>query len=105
MIDQGSVSTGRKMQEFSSEMGIKLLNSTPYYAQANGQVEAANKVVISLIKKHVGKKPKNWHKMLDQVLLACRISPKEETNTTLFRLNYGHEVVLSVKICLQPIRI
>ncbi|XP_050914866.1 uncharacterized protein LOC127129785 [Lathyrus oleraceus] len=56
--DQGSVFTGRKMQEFAKEMGFKLLTSTPYYAQANRQVEAANKVIIGLIKKHVGKKPK-----------------------------------------------
>lgn len=57
--DQGSVFTGRKVQEFSKEMGFKLLTSTPYYAQDNGQLEAANKVVIGLIKKHVGKKPRN----------------------------------------------
>ena len=80
MIDQGSVFSGRKMQEFASEMGIKLLTSTPYYAQANGQVEAANKTIISLIKKHVGSKPKNWHLTLDQVLWACRMSPKEAFN-------------------------
>ena len=54
--DQGSVFTGRKMQEFSKEMGFKLLTSTPYYAQANGQVEAANKVVIGLIKKSMWEK-------------------------------------------------
>lgn len=54
-IDQGSVFTGQKMQEFAKEIGIKLLTSMPYYAQANGQVEATNKVVIGLIKKHVGK--------------------------------------------------
>jgi hypothetical protein len=56
--DQGSVFTGRKMQEFATEMGFKLLTSTPYYAQANGQVEAANKVIIGLIKKHVEKNPR-----------------------------------------------
>ncbi|XP_050916398.1 uncharacterized protein LOC127131525 [Lathyrus oleraceus] len=47
-VDQGSVFTGRKMQEFAKEMGLKLLTSTAYYAQANGQVEAANKVVTIL---------------------------------------------------------
>ncbi|XP_050914124.1 uncharacterized protein LOC127128795 [Lathyrus oleraceus] len=57
--DQGSVLTGRKIQDFTKEMGIKLLTSTPYYAEVNGQVEAANKVIISLIKKHVSKKPRN----------------------------------------------
>ncbi|XP_050888416.1 uncharacterized protein LOC127093515 [Lathyrus oleraceus] len=103
--DQGSVFTGRKMQEFAKEMGFKLLTSTPYYAQANGQVEAANKVIIGLIKKHVGKKPKNWHKTLDQALWASRTSPKEATNTTPFQLTFGHDAVLLVEIYLQSVRI
>ncbi|XP_058767284.1 uncharacterized protein LOC131640951 [Vicia villosa] len=82
-------------------MGFKFLNSTPYYAQANGQVEAANKVIIGLIKKHVVKKPKNWHKTLDQALWACRTSPKEATNITPFQLTFGHDAVLPVEIYLQ----
>ncbi|XP_050914662.1 uncharacterized protein LOC127129549 [Lathyrus oleraceus] len=86
-------------------MGIKLLTSTPYYAQANGQVETANKVIISLIKKHVGKKPRNLHKTLDQALWACRTSPKEATGTTPFRLVYGHDAVLPVEIQVHAVRI
>ncbi|XP_050895204.1 uncharacterized protein LOC127101806 [Lathyrus oleraceus] len=84
-------------------MEIKLLTLMPYYAQVNGQVEAANKIVIGLIKKHVGKKPKNLHKNLDQVLWACRRSSKEATNSTPFRLNYGHESVFPVEIYLQSL--
>ncbi|XP_050889625.1 uncharacterized protein LOC127094908 [Lathyrus oleraceus] len=103
--DQGSVFTGRKMHEFAKEMGFKLLTSTPYYAQANGQVEAANKVIIGLIKKHVGKKPGNLHKTLDQILWACRTSPKEATKLTPFRLTFGHDIVLLVEIHLQSMRI
>lgn len=61
--DQRSVFIGRKMQEFASKMGIKLLTLTPYYAQDNDQVEASNKFVIGLIKRHVMKKPNNWHKI------------------------------------------
>ncbi|XP_050919799.1 uncharacterized protein LOC127137374 [Lathyrus oleraceus] len=93
------------MQEFAMEMGFKLLTSTPYYAQANGQVEAANKVVINLIKKHVGKRSKNWHKTLDQVLWVCQTSPKEATNSTPFRLTFSHDAVLPVEIYLQSTRI
>ncbi|XP_050896601.1 uncharacterized protein LOC127103378 [Lathyrus oleraceus] len=93
------------MQEFAKEMGFKLLIYTPYYAHANGQVEAANKVVISLIEKHVGKRPRNWHKTLDQVLWACRTSPKEATNSTPFRQTFGHDAVLQVEIHLQSTRI
>lgn len=53
------------MNEFTTDSGIKLLTSTPYYAQANGQVEAANKIIIGLIKTHVGQKLRNRHKTLD----------------------------------------
>ena len=30
---------------------FKLLQSTPYYAQANGQAESSNKVIINIIRK------------------------------------------------------
>ena len=48
--DQGIMFTSDKFEEFANGMGIKLLNSSPYYAQANGQAEASNKGVIKLIK-------------------------------------------------------
>jgi len=32
------------MVKYTENTGFKLLTSTPYYAQANGQVEAANNV-------------------------------------------------------------
>lgn len=39
--------------------GCYNIDWTPcYYAQVNGQVEAANKIIIGLIKKYVAKKPK-----------------------------------------------
>lgn len=104
-MDQGSAFVGKKMQEFAGETGFRLVTSTPYYAQENGQVEANNKVIISLIKKHVSKKPKNWHKTLDKILWACRISPKELTNSTPFRLTFGHDAILPIEICLQPVRV
>ncbi|XP_058733528.1 uncharacterized protein LOC131605155 [Vicia villosa] len=71
----------------------------------NGQVEAANKVIISLIKKHVGNIPKTWHKSLSQALWECRTSPKEATGATPFRLTYGHDVVLPLKVYVQSVRI
>ncbi|XP_050897836.1 uncharacterized protein LOC127104712 [Lathyrus oleraceus] len=94
-------------------IGNELVKKTPQgvllkclgESEANGQVEAANKVVIGLIQNHVGKKPRNWHKTLDQILWACRTSIKEATNDTPFRLTYGHDVVLPIEIHLQSTRI
>jgi hypothetical protein len=39
-------------------MRIKLFNSSPYYAQGNGQAEASNKIMIKLIQKKIDQKPK-----------------------------------------------
>ena len=36
--DQGTMFTSGEFEEFATEMGIRLLNSSPYSAQANGQV-------------------------------------------------------------------
>ena len=42
---------------------------------------------------------------MDQILWACRTSPKEATNTTPFQLTFGHDAVLPVEIHLQSVRI
>lgn len=41
--------TRRQVQNYAESRRIKLLISSQYYAQANGQVEAVNKVIINLI--------------------------------------------------------
>jgi hypothetical protein len=71
-------------------MGIKLLNSSPYYAQANGQAEASNKIMIKIIQKKIDQKPKRWHSILNEALWAYRTSPYE--------LVYGHHAVLPWEI-------
>jgi hypothetical protein len=41
----------KKVREFAESYKIKLFNSSPCYAQANGQIESSNRTLISLIKK------------------------------------------------------
>jgi hypothetical protein len=55
MTDQATMFTS--CEEFATSMGIKLLNSSPYYAQANGQAEASNKGIIKLIKRKIDEQP------------------------------------------------
>lgn len=93
------------MVEFASDLGIKLLTYTPYFSQPNDQVKASKKIIIGLIKKYVGQKPRNWHKALDQIFWACRNYPMEETSYTPSRPTFGHDVVLHVDIYLQSTRI
>nr|ABA96945.1 retrotransposon protein, putative, unclassified [Oryza sativa Japonica Group] len=56
--DQGSIFVSDEFVQFADGMGIKLLNSSPYYAQANGQAEASNKSLIKLIKTKISDFPR-----------------------------------------------
>jgi hypothetical protein len=79
-------------------MGIKLLNSSPYYAQANGQAEASNKIMINLIQKKIDQKPKRWHSVLNEALWDYRMALQGATKTSPYELVYGHHAVLPWEI-------
>jgi transposase InsO family protein len=58
MMDQGPLFMARQFKEFASSLGINLLNSSLYYAQANGQAEVSNRTLIGLIKEKIEEKPR-----------------------------------------------
>jgi Integrase core domain. len=72
--DQGSIFVSDEFVQFADSMGIKLLNSSPYYAQSNGQVEASNKSLIKLIKRKIADFPKQWHSRLAEAPWAYRMA-------------------------------
>jgi hypothetical protein len=61
---------------------------------------------IKILFPSLKEKPKeNCHEVLGEALWVCRTSPKESTNTTPFRLTFGHDVVLPFEILLQSTRV
>ena len=56
--DQEIMFTSEEFRDFVASMGIKLLNYSPYYSQANGQAEASNQIMIKLIKKKIEEQPR-----------------------------------------------
>jgi hypothetical protein len=60
-MDQGTSFTSGQVCEFANSYKIKFLNSSHYYAHANGQVMASNKTLIKLIKKKIEENPRRWH--------------------------------------------
>jgi len=100
-IDQGTMFTSEEFEEFATGMVIKLLNSSPYYAQANGQVEASNKGVIKLIKRKIDEYPRKWHTVLHEALWAYRMACHGATKVSPYQLVYGHEVVLPRELMLD----
>jgi hypothetical protein len=94
-----------QFRESAESMKIKLFNSSPYYAQANGQAKASNKVLIKIIKKRIKDNPRRWHEKLSAVLWAHRTSRHGAMKVTHFELVYGQEAVLPMEIGLQSLRV
>jgi hypothetical protein len=87
--EQGPSFLSHQFRNFAESMKIKLLNSSPYYVQANGQAEASNKVLIKIIKKRIKDNLRRWHEKLSEALWAHRKSRHEATEVTPFELVYG----------------
>jgi hypothetical protein len=49
VTDHGSHFRNFRMSELTEKLGLRHENSTPYYPQANDQVEAINKVLITML--------------------------------------------------------
>jgi hypothetical protein len=95
----------KEVRDFVKSYGIRLLNSSPYYAQANGQAESSNKTLVKLIKKKIEDSPKRWHEVLSEALWAHRISRHGATKVTPFELVYSQEAVLPVEVNLGAYRL
>jgi hypothetical protein len=103
--NQGSLFMPHQFREFVESLKIKLLNSSPYYVQANGQAEASNKVLIKIIKKRIKDNPRKWNEKLSEALWVHRTSRHRATKVIPFELVHGQEVVLPVEVSLQNLRI
>jgi transposase InsO family protein len=101
--DQGSSFMSYQVREFAESLKIKLLSSSSYYAQSNGQAESSTKTPIKLIKKKIKENPKRWHKVLSEALWAHRISKHSAIKVTPFELVYGQEAVLTVEVNLDAL--
>jgi hypothetical protein len=103
--DQGAAFMSHQFKEFVASLRIKLLNFSPYYAQANGQAESSNKILVRLIKKKIEDHPRRWHEVLSEALWAHRITRHGATKVTMFELVYRQEAMLPIEINLQSVRV
>jgi hypothetical protein len=104
-IDGGSVFISEEFRKFAADVGIKLIRSSSYYAQANGQAEASNQSLIKLIKRKINKHLRRWHEVLLEALWVHHISCHGATKTLLYHLVYGQEVVLPWEITADSRRV
>jgi transposase InsO family protein len=104
-MDQGALFMSHQFKEFPESLKIKLSNSSPYYAQPNGQVEASNRTLIRLIKKKIDDYPRRWHEVSSEALWAHRTWKHGATKVKPFELVYGQDAVLPVEVNMQTCQI
>jgi hypothetical protein len=85
------------MSELTEKLGLCHENSTPYYPQANVQVEAINKVLITMLRRMIGIHKTSWHTMLFSSLWVYRTSVKSATEFRPFQFVYNLEAILPIE--------
>ena len=93
------------MVELAAKLGLSHDSSTPYYPQANGQVEAVNKVLKRMLQRMIGVHKRRWHLILYSALWAYRTSVKNATGFTPFQLVYGLEAVLPIQCEISSLKL
>src|SRR6266571_4511724 len=71
-------------------MGAKLLMSTSFHPQTDGQTERANHSIGQILRTVVNHNQSNWVDKINMVKFAINSSISTTTGYSLFKLNYGY---------------
>ena len=105
VTNQGTQFTSKLMKDITDKYQIKHRKSTPYYPQANGQVESTNKTLEGIITKTVAMNRKNWEEKLKEALWAYQITWKDTTGFTPYQLVYGKDVMLPIEFQIHTFKL
>jgi hypothetical protein len=105
VTDYGSHFQNQMMSELHAKLCFHHENSSPYYPKVNGQVEAINKVLKTMIECMVGENKTSWHLQLFSTFWAYNTTVKTTTGFTPFKLVYGIEVVLPIECEIPSLKL
>ena len=93
------------MAELTTMLGFRQEHSSSFYPQENGQVEAVNKILKSILKRTINADRSNWHIMLYPALWAYQTNVKTTTGFSPFQLVHGVEAVTPVECEIPSLNI
>lgn len=93
---QGTQFTSKLVNTITEQCQIKHQKSTPYHPQANGKVESINKFLESILTKTIQLHHGDWADKLPEALWAYRITWRNVTGHTPYKLVYGKQVLLPI---------
>ena len=103
--DRGGHFVNHVIHLLTTEFKIYHSLSSPYYPRANGQAEATNKVLISIIYKSCAVEGEDWEEKLPSALWAYRTAYKVTTGHTPFQLMSGQEAIVPAEFMVPSLRI
>ena len=99
--DQGNAFTGHLISNLCELYGVQKLRTSPYHAQANGQVERMNQTIIRMIGKLKQDKKAHWSEHLPEMLAAYNSTHLAVTGYSPYFLLFGRKSRMTVD-CLFP---
>jgi predicted nucleic acid-binding protein len=96
--DQGTEFVNDFLARINDRMNVGHKVTTPYYPQANAQVERFNRTLKESLKIYCEKKPGNWDKYISSICFAYNTSLNAATGFSPFYLMYGRHPRLPTEI-------
>lgn len=87
-----------------SQLGTKLVMSTAYHPQTDGQTERANRTLEEQLRSYINQRQNDWDQHLSALELAFNNSKHASTGFTPFHLNGGHDIQLPIDQAVRAAR-
>ncbi|VDH96399.1 Hypothetical predicted protein, partial [Mytilus galloprovincialis] len=89
--DNGPQFTSKEFYNYLSENGVKHNRSTPYWPQANGEVERQNRTLLKAFRT-ANAENRDWRKEIPKFLLAYRSTPHSTTGKSPAELLFNRKI-------------
>jgi transposase InsO family protein len=91
LSDRDPVFTSMFWQELMRLTGMKLYMSSAFHPQTDGQIEAANWVIVMYLRCFTGDRPRQWLRWLPWAEYTYNTAYQSSLRDTLFRVVYGRD--------------